>query len=146
LLFVYALGILLTIAHLWKTHAATDEHDAGWSAFVGIVANLSMVLVLSSEIRIWLEGVGTLADLGLSFLWLAYALVLMLSGVWLRLSSARKLAIVMFGVTIVKVFLYDVSSLSEINRIVSFMMLGVILLLVSLFWYRHRERIKLFLS
>jgi len=60
--------------------------------------------------------------------------------------SARKLAIAGFGLTILKVFLVDSSSLSDVNRIISFIMLGVILLSVSFFWYRNRERIKQFLS
>jgi len=47
-------------------------------------------------------------------------------------------AIVLFGVSIVKIFIYDLSFLDTLYRIFSFVGLGVILLVVSYLYQRYR--------
>lgn len=50
----------------------------------------------------------------------------------------RIAAIVLFGVAILKIFIYDLSFLDTVYRIVSFIGLGVILLSVSYLYQRYR--------
>jgi hypothetical protein len=78
--------------------------------------------------------------------WLALASVMMGIGILGDIASARRYAIPVFFISIGKVFLYDSSSFSEINRIISFLFLGVLLLTISFLWYRNRDRVKRFLS
>ena len=51
----------------------------------------------------------------------------------------RVMAIVLFGITILKIFLYDLSFLETLYRIVSFVALGVILLGVSYAYQRYKH-------
>ena len=81
-------------------------------------------------------------NLALSLLWGAYSGLLMVVGIARRSRGTRLLAIAGFGVVIFKVFLYDVSALSQLYRIVSFITLGVILLVISFLFYRYKERFK----
>jgi len=78
--------------------------------------------------------------------WLALAAATMGAGISADIASARRISIPVFFLSIGKVFLYDSSSFSEISRIISFLFLGVLLLAMSFFWYRNKERIKQFLS
>jgi uncharacterized membrane protein len=48
-------------------------------------------------------------------------------------------AIGLFGIAILKIFLYDLSFLERLYRIFSFVGLGVILLLVSYLYQRYKE-------
>lgn len=57
-------------------------------------------------------------------------------GFWRRSSFLRWQSLVLIAVTIVKVFIYDVSALDKGYRIVSFVALGVVLLAISFVYQR----------
>jgi len=80
--------------------------------------------------------------LALSILWTTYATVLMVAGVKRSSSLLRWQALALFGLVVTKVFVYDSSYLERFYRIVSFLILGLVLLVVSFFYQRKvaRER------
>ncbi len=67
-------------------------------------------------------------DFTYSALWMSYGAMLMVVGFWRRSAFVRWQALVLIAFTIGKVFLYDVSELDRGYRIVSFIVLGVLLL------------------
>ena len=75
-------------------------------------------------------------DFTYSALWMAYGAMLMIVGFWRRSSFVRWQALVLIAATTVKVFVYDVSQLDRGYRIVSFMVLGVLLLAISFVYQR----------
>ena len=75
-------------------------------------------------------------DFTYSALWMAYGAMLMTVGFWRRSSFVRWQALVLIAVTIVKVFVYDVSQLDRGYRIVSFIVLGALLLAISFVYQR----------
>lgn len=85
-------------------------------------------------------------NLFMSLWWIIYATALITIGAVLRSLIFRKIALALFGVSIVKVFLYDALSLEMGYRIVSFIVLGVILLSVSFAYQKNKEKIKKFLE
>ena len=62
--------------------------------------------------------------------------MLMVVGFWRRSAFVRWQALVLIAFTIGKVFLYDVSELDRGYRIVSFIVLGVLLLAISFMYQR----------
>ena len=85
---------------------------------------------------------GLAQHLALSLLWTAYASGLIALGVRRESALLRWQALVLFGLVVVKVFLYDSSYLERFYRIVSFFILGLVLLVVSFLYQRKvaRER------
>ena len=85
---------------------------------------------------------GLAQHLALSLLWTAYASVLIGLGVNRESALLRWQALVLFGLVVVKVFIYDSSFLERFYRIVSFFILGLVLLTVSFLYQRKvaRER------
>jgi uncharacterized membrane protein len=79
-----------------------------------------------------------LRQLLLSAGWLVYSIILMGLGIWKRARTVRIEAIVLFGVSILKIFIYDLSFLDTLYRTFSFVGLGVILLAVSYLYQRYR--------
>lgn len=79
-----------------------------------------------------------LQQLTLSGVWLLYSGLLMVVGLWRRVQGLRLIAIALFGFTILKIFIYDLSFLERLYRIFSFIGLGVILLLVSYLYQRFK--------
>lgn len=77
----------------------------------------------------------------LSIFWLLYASTGLAYGILQKSSLVRKFAIILFSVTIVKIFIYDTANLSDVYRFISFITLGVILLLAGFAYYRFKGRI-----
>jgi uncharacterized membrane protein len=75
-------------------------------------------------------------DFTYSALWVAYGAMLMIVGFWRRSSFVRWQALVLIAFTILKVFVYDVSQLDRGYRIVSFIVLGILLLAISFVYQR----------
>jgi len=75
-------------------------------------------------------------DFTYSALWMAYGAMLMIIGFLRRTAFVRWQALLLIAATIVKVFVYDVSQLDKGYRIVSFIVLGVLLLAISFVYQR----------
>ena len=79
-----------------------------------------------------------LIELTRSMSWLAYSVLLFAIGMLRRMAAPRYAAIFLFSITILKIFITDLSFLEIPYRIVSFMVLGLILLAVS-YIYQSRK-------
>jgi uncharacterized membrane protein len=89
---------------------------------------------LRSEIR-WRTQVG------LSVLWTLYAAAVLAWGFIRRSAPLRYGALGLLGLTIFKVFVVDLASVKTLYRMLSFLLLGVVLLLVGLLYQKmNRER------
>jgi uncharacterized membrane protein len=110
---------------------------------LAIVANFLFLLALSLEVWDFYGRTLLVMDralsqqLAISVLWIVYALALMVGGVMLKAAALRWQALVLLGVAIAKVFFFDLSFLTRFYRIVSFFVLGLVLLLVSFFYQRR---------
>lgn len=75
-------------------------------------------------------------DFTYSALWMAYGAMLMIVGFVRRSGFVRWQALILIAITVVKVFVYDVSQLERGYRIVSFIVLGALLLAISFVYQR----------
>lgn len=85
-------------------------------------------------------------NLLLSVWWMLFAVVLAIIGSLQKKSVFRKAAVLLFGITVLKVFLYDVQALELGYRIVSFILLGVILLAVAFAYQKNKDKLQRFLG
>jgi uncharacterized membrane protein len=109
-----------------------------------IAANILALVALSLEVWDLFQRMPSLGidmelaqELALSMLWLVYALGLIVAGLWKKSAVLRWQALTLLGIVIVKVFVFDLSSLERFYRIVSFILLGIALLMIS-FYYQRR--------
>lgn len=116
------------------------------SALMAIVAG-ALWLGVGMEIGQYYQ-VGSENALNLTIsLWsLLYASFLAVIGGKPGLKILRKVSVVLFGFSILKVFLYDAFGLESGYRIASFIALGAILLIVSFGYQHNKEKIKSFLK
>jgi uncharacterized membrane protein len=77
-------------------------------------------------------------QVGLSVLWTLYAAAALAWGFLRSAPVARYGALALFGLTAVKVFVVDLSAVRTAYRILSFLLLGVVLLLVSVAYQKAR--------
>lgn len=121
-----------------------DESERNVFAVLAIAVNVYALIALSLEVWDLLGNANALGiegwlaqQLGLSILWTIYAAALILAGMARHAAMLRWQALALFAVVVAKVFLYDLSILSRFYRIISFLVLGVLLLGVS-FLYQKR--------
>ena len=80
--------------------------------------------------------------LGLSILWGAYSLLMIAVGIWKKNKYLRVAAMALFAITLVKLFLYDISHLSTIATTVVFVALGILLLIISFLYNKFKHKIS----
>jgi uncharacterized membrane protein len=110
---------------------------------LAVAANGFALLALSLEIWDALGRTQTMnierglaQSLGLSILWTCYATGLIVVGLARKSALLRWQALALFGLVVGKVFLFDLSFLQRFYRILSFLVLGLLLLLVSFLYQR----------
>ena len=85
-------------------------------------------------------------QLSISVVWAIYGGAMLTIGIARRSKLLRVMALLLLGLTIFKVFLFDLSSLEKLYRIISFIVLGMILLAVSFLYQRYRQRLAEFIG
>jgi uncharacterized membrane protein len=140
-------GFVLFAAH--KFARALEGHDAEiiWLGGLAVATNVIALMALSLELwdyfgRNTAPGIdpGLASHLALSVLWTAYATTLILVGVKRGSALLRWQALAVFGLVVGKVFLYDSSYLERFYRILSFLILGLVLLVVSFLYQKRVSR------
>jgi uncharacterized membrane protein len=92
--------------------------------------------LISNEFEERLQDLALAKQLSLSVIWGLYASGLLIVGQMRRLLILRVMGLALLSLTILKAFFWDLSSLDRIYRIISFIMLGAILLVVSYFYQK----------
>lgn len=126
-----------------------EELEAVFFKCLAIAANSFALAALSLEMwdafgRMPSLGIdrGLAQELALSSLWLVYALALIVAGMLKKSAAVRWQALALLGIVIVKVFLFDLSFLQRFYRIVSFLLLGLVLMLISFFYQRRLAALR----
>ena len=70
-----------------------------------------------------------------------FSVVLMLMGFRRNIVTLRKVSFGLFLVVVLKVFLFDMSNVSTPYRIISFIILGLVLVGTSYLYYQHKDKI-----
>ena len=106
-----------------------------------ILLHISILWILSSELLHWMDlsGSNQSYKLGLSILWGTYSLFLIAFGIWKKQKYLRVIAIVLFGITLLKLFLYDIASLNTISKTIVFVSLGILLLIISFLYNKYKH-------
>ncbi|MFT5748991.1 MAG: hypothetical protein ACI93S_000243 [Ancylomarina sp.] len=104
----------------------------------------SILWMLSSELLNWMDITDSAQSykLGLSILWGSYSLLLIAFGIWKNKQHLRIAAIGLFGITLIKLFFYDISHLSTIAKTIVFVSLGILLLIISFLYNKYKTNIS----
>ncbi|HKP86115.1 MAG TPA: DUF2339 domain-containing protein [Blastocatellia bacterium] len=94
----------------------------------------------TSDAQARLEDLRLAQQLSISVIWTIYGGAMLTMGIIRRSRLLRVMALALLGLTIFKVFLIDLSLLEKLYRIISFIVLGAILLVVSFLYQRYRQR------
>jgi uncharacterized membrane protein len=150
----YAVAVAVLGAVAWYASKREDDSARSVAAIAVVALNALALIALSREVadfysrqmievRSWrstfsvdLRRIEIERDFTYSALWMAYGAMLMVIGFLRRSAFIRWQALLLIAATTVKVFIYDVSQLDRGYRIVSFIVLGVLLLAISFVYQR----------
>lgn len=139
------ISLLFLVAMVWMAYYTTKQPFMHKSFHRPFVLSLAFIVlwVASSELIHWLDmaQVEGTYKLGLSILWGVYALVLVALGIYKRYKYLRLGAIILFGITLAKLFVYDMAKLSTLSKTIVFVILGILLLIVSFLYNKFKHRI-----
>jgi uncharacterized membrane protein len=134
---------------LWSARDSSDSQQSPRRtemACLAIAANFFALIALSLEFWDYFGRISSTLDhalaqhLALSILWTCYAGLLLLLGIQRHSPLLRWQALILLGIVVAKVFLFDLSFLARAYRILSFFILGSVLLAVSFFYQRKLAR------
>lgn len=106
-----------------------------------VVLSITLIVICSSELIHWLNlsDSANVYNYGLSILWGILSFLLIVYGIWKKKKHLRLTSIILFGVTIIKLFVYDLSNLATVPKTIVFVSVGALLLLVSFLYNKYRK-------
>ena len=142
---VWLIALCYALAWAHRARRGTHAYARTIAALVVAASAATIVLLTSQNHAYWeIQGAANAdatfaSQLVLSLIWAAYAGVLIALGIRRGYRPIRYAAIVLFGLTVVKVFLADLAGLEGIYRVLGLLAVGTILLLAS-FLYQRRKK------
>ncbi|HEV2688139.1 MAG TPA: DUF2339 domain-containing protein [Bryobacteraceae bacterium] len=135
----------LYTAQLFSPRTAESTDGGSSSLFTGVDrhARLAFSLLASTLLAVMLYY--QVSGGALTVAWTVQAMAMLATGFPLRDRPLRLLGLGLFLVCILKVFLWDLRHLETLQRIVSFIVLGLILVGVSFIYTRFRNHIQRYL-
>lgn len=145
-LFIRYIPIALCVFLLFTLKKILDkvQLDESFSKYSKIFTYSVLLIIASNELVHWMELFGSRQafKLGLSILWGAYALLLIMIGIRTGKQYLRIAAMVLFGFTLLKLFFYDIAHLNTIYKTVVLISLGILLLIISFLYVKFKTRIS----
>ncbi len=137
-------GLMLTSIYMYVRQDFLKPAPYNLRIAFELILNISLIWIISSEFISWMDifKYSQSYKLVLSILWGVYALLLIVYGIWKNKKHLRIFAITLFGVTLIKLFFYDISHLDTISKTIVFVTLGIILLIISFLYNKYKNIIS----
>ncbi|MCE1199523.1 MAG: DUF2339 domain-containing protein [Marinilabiliales bacterium] len=139
------LSLLFVVGSLWVLSrlASADYLKKRFGVPHDLILSVTLLWLASSELIHWMDLLGYTESykLGLSILWGLFSLSLIGVGIGLKKRHLRIGAIVWFGITLIKLFFYDISYLDTLSKTIVFVSLGILLLIISFLYNKYAHRI-----
>ena len=137
---VFASGLLYVLYRYVRSGYIKDRFRLVFEIFF----HFSILALLSFELIGWMDmGESTQPHrLGLSILWGLYALFLIGIGIRQNKKTIRLIAMGLLGLTLAKVFFYDLAHMDTIGKTVVLVTLGILLLIISFLYKKFTDNIN----
>jgi uncharacterized membrane protein len=141
-------AVLYGVAWVYRRHGTTGLREGRLGLTIAVLlASGLLIVACSAENDIYWNLRGDVSadarfasSLALSGVWVVGASVFIAVGLWRDFAPIRFLAMALFGLTVLKVFLVDLSALGGIYRILGFIGVGLVLLAVSFLYQRTKKK------
>lgn len=138
-----SLVLVAILLMTFRTYLRQEFLKRKFTIAFDVLMLVAILWISSSELIHWMDmaQLEQSYKLGLSILWGVYSLSLIAIGIWKNKKHVRIAAIVWFGITLIKLFFYDISHLDTISKTVVFVSLGILLLIISFLYNKYKQKI-----
>jgi uncharacterized membrane protein len=148
------IGALLLLLLVWYTVQYIRKND---EILAGILLHLTWILavicvvIFSAEmgnLYVWLNYTDKQSfdqeDLifdkaGLTIVWAVSSFIIIWLGMKYSYKPLRITALVLFGITLIKLFMFDIRNIAPGGKIIAFILLGILLLIISFMYQRLKK-------
>lgn len=136
--YVCFMAIAIFLFAEWQAVKRTGSSNS--IKLFSILFSIVLLTIICNEFVHWMDLAGYKNEykLGLTIICGLYALVLIFAGIVKKQKHFRIAAIVLFTITLLKLFFYDLSTLSTISKTIVLVILGGILLVVSFLYNKYK--------
>ena len=114
-----------------------------WSALSNKNMNSDSYLLFTDEFFAAIYKLKTQTiKVGFPILWGVISFVLLIIGIKKDWKQLRIIALSLLGITIAKLFLYDINDASETGKIIAFILLGVLILIISFVYQKLKKLVS----
>jgi uncharacterized membrane protein len=133
------IGVFLILVWLVYNASKKYEYHPIYLYLKDVLLSLIALWLLSSELIHWLDFSPSRNEygLGISILWGIFSATNIAFGIWKRKKHLRLFGIALFGITLIKLFFYDLANLSTISKTIVLVALGVLLLATSFLYNKY---------
>jgi uncharacterized membrane protein len=137
---------LVLVLVLWWAGGALGRGEGRVEGHVlAVMGHAMLALLLAFELQRWAQAANVISRsmaVGLlSAVWAVQALVLVWLGLIWRDLLRRGMGLTLFGIIVLKVFIFDTAELSEVYRILSYILSGLVLLLGAYVYQRFSKEL-----
>ena len=151
--FIVGIAAVLTVfayaMTLYRRKDICTAREQSLSKFLLCAGGAALLVLLSVETYTFFSREVTgarkarwVARMSLSIVWVVYAIGALLLGFWKRLRPLRLAALGLFGLTVGKLILMDITGIREIYRILSFFITGTLLIAAAYLYSKFEKRIE----
>lgn len=136
------LALAFTLAGNWIVLRYLHPEKALKRA-LDIVMHICIIWIACSELIHLkrMNGGGDFYRAGLTIFGGIYAFGLIAFGIWKKKVHLRLLALILFGITLIKLFVYDIANVDSGGKTIAFISLGVLLLVISFLYTKYKHLI-----
>lgn len=138
------LFLLYQLIQVFRANIATLSNKFAWLInlmlliFFSVICKNIYVSLLANSNSYYLYTTQYLKA-GLTIVWASYSFIIMWLGMRKAYKTLRIISLSIFSIALFKLFLLDISNISEGGKIAAFIMLGVLLLVISFMYQRLKK-------
>lgn len=134
------IGLAVLWLSSWQAIKASNT-SSSLNVFFSMLFNFTLLSIVCNEFVHWMDlaGYANQYKLGLSIICGVYALALVFGGIIRRKKYLRIGGMFLFGLTLLKLFFYDLSSLSSVSKTIVLLLLGILLLVASFLYNKYKD-------
>lgn len=138
---IFLLASFYKLIDIFKNMGNISYKNEGLTAFYSVFV-LSLFTVLNVEVSAFFySNYPNGRFVALSILWAIFAISMMYAGLRFNVKTVRQAATGLFGLTLIKVFFFDIAELSISYKFISFIVLGIILIFTSYMYRTFKDQI-----
>lgn len=140
------LSVLAMISIFIKIPTEDNKPSSERKLYI-VFLNIALLILLSFELHNYFliqgfknhEVADWVQKLGFTVLWACHSLLLIGFGIWRKRKFLRFAGFIIFGITLGKLFLYDITYISTASKIISFIAVGILLLVTSFLYQKYKH-------